>query len=105
MKRVPIKSTPTKRKRDFDAAYASLLPGVLARGCEFPIYANPCLPPNEVAPEWRTCYGRLVGHPAKGRQARDANDYVLCLCDKHHRFVHANPRWARSVGLMLSRTS
>lgn len=108
MKRVPIKSTPSKRKRDFDAEYAAVLPSVLARGCQFASYALPSDPnANVIFPKDWACQGRLRGHHAKGRTARDANEpwNLRCLCDYHHVLVHAHPRWAREVGLMLSRTS
>lgn len=95
MKRTQISRRPSKAKRDFDAEYAQLLPDLLARGCQFATYANVKTP----------CEGRLVGHHAKGRRAADANDYLICLCSEHHTFVHANPRWSREVGLMISRVA
>ena len=96
MKRTAISRAPSARKKAFDAEYASLLPAVLARGCEFEAYINDAD---------LTHSGRLVGHHAKGRQVADANEHLICLCDKHHKFVHAHPLWARSTGLMISRTS
>jgi hypothetical protein len=107
LRRVPIKSTPSRRKRAFDAEYAAVLPSVLARGCEFRSYLFRSTP---IPPEkgyTLACQGRFRGHHAKGRRARDANDpeNLRCLCDGHHDYVHDHPRWAREVGLMLSRTS
>jgi len=95
MKRTAISRAPSARKKAFDAEYASLLPGVLARGCEFGKYIDDTV----------SCQGRLVGHHAKGRKVRDANEHLICLCDWHHKFVHAHPAWARTNGLMLTRTS
>ena len=38
--------------------------------------------------------------------AQPAEDPLAALnCDFHHRYVHANPRWSREVGLMLSRVA
>lgn len=106
MKRTAISRRPSKAKRDFDAEYAAVLPSVLARGCEFTHYA---LRPEEPGPGlgYYTCRGGRRGHHAKGRRAKDANDpaNLRCLCDFHHEYVHAHPRWAREVGLMLSRIS
>lgn len=101
MKRTPITRRPSKAKQRFDAEYAAVLPSVLARGCEFQVYID------EPNGHYEVCVGRLVGHHAKGRRAKDANDprNLRCLCDHHHTYVHAHPRWARDVGLMLSRIS
>ncbi|HVE28308.1 MAG TPA: hypothetical protein VNC22_23030 [Sporichthya sp.] len=109
MERVPIKSTPTRRKRIFDEMYARILPSVLARGCEFEVHAWGNLVPVPYA-EIRDCRGRLVGHHARGRNLNHpeiSNDpaNLRCLCDRHHKFVHDHPRWAREVGLMLTRHS
>lgn len=104
MKRTPISRRPSARKQAFDAEYAALLPGVLKRGCEFSSHASADHFPGWAWPGWRICDGRRVGHHAKGRRVRDANDHVICLCDKHHKIVHDHPEWARRVGLMLSRT-
>lgn len=107
MKRSPITRRPSKAKRDFDAEYARELPRVLARGCEFHRYAAEH--GLGLAGEWPplTCRGRLIGHHAQGRRVADANapEKLRCLCDGHHQFVHAHPRWSREVGLMLSRTA
>jgi hypothetical protein len=94
MKRTAISRKPSARKKAFDAEYAKLLPEVLARGCEFGAHVDDTV----------TCEGRLVGHHAKGRRVADANDYLICLCTKHHDFVHSHPQWARTNGLMLTRT-
>lgn len=103
MKPTGISSRPSKAKRDFDAEYAAILPSVLARGCEFAAYVS-LMPSGRVL---HACSGRLLGHHAKGRRAADANDptHLRCLCQSHHDYVHANPRWSREVGLMLSRIS
>lgn len=121
MKRTPISSRPSKRKQAFDAEYAKVLPEVLGRGCEFVTYVlafqRSLTGPLEI---WdggfcfvdsdgsiEACSGPLIGHHAKGRRSVDANDpfNLRCLCDKHHRYVHANSRWSREVGLMISRIS
>ena len=103
MKRTQMSRRPSKAKRDFDAEYAAVLPSVLARGCEFERYGS------RTSPAWNCtpCSGRLVGHHAKGRRSLDANSplNLRCLCDAHHRYVHANGRWSREVGLMLSRVA
>ena len=109
MKRTQISRRPSKRKQAFDAEYAKVLPEVLARGCEFGtfVFRVAAASLGVVAPEDQACSGRLRGHHAVGRQARDANDpaNLRCLCDRHHRFVHDHPAWAREVGLMVSRIS
>jgi hypothetical protein len=111
MKRTAISSRPSKAKRDFDAEYAKVLPTVLARGCQFKIYVLAAEHYAAIMPVLSDaifqCDGRLLGHHAKGRRARDANllSNLRCLCTKHHDYVHAHPRWAREVGLMVSRTS
>ena len=107
MKRTAISRRPSKAKRDFDAEYAAVLPRVLVRGCQFRIYAS-ASENNFIVPEVDfQCSGRTLGHHAKGRRARDANELanLRCLCEKHHVYVHANSRWAREVGLMVSRIS
>lgn len=106
--RSAISRRPSKAKREFDAEYAAVLPSVLARGCEFGIYANPCMKPDWAPDDWRRCEGRLRGHHAKGRKVPDANEpqNLRCLCERHHvQMVHGHSRWAREVGLMLSRIS
>jgi hypothetical protein len=107
MKRTPLSRRPSQRKQAFDAEYAALLPCVLANGCQFAAYAIRGTLITNQTPKgpFPPCSGRLVGHHAKGRKAVDANDHLICLCSEHHTFVHANPRWAREVSLMLSRTS
>jgi hypothetical protein len=107
MKRTQMSRRPSKAKREFDAEYAAVLPSVLARGCEFTIYANPCMRPNWAADDWRGCVGPLRGHHAIGRDRAFANDpeNLRCLCDLHHLMVHSHPRWSREVGLMLSRVA
>lgn len=107
MQRVPIKSTPTRRKRIFDAMYARILPSVLARDCEFETYAWGSTLPTPFE-EIKDCQGRLRGHHARGRdlnhpEISNAPENLRCLCERHHTYVHAHPRWARAVGLMLSR--
>lgn len=105
MKRSEISRRPSKAKQAFDAEYAAVLPSVLARGCEFWAYANASEAEFVLAP--LMCEGRQVGHHAAGRKVADANDpmNLRCLCDGHHRYVHAHSRWSREVGLMLSRIS
>jgi hypothetical protein len=108
MRKVPIKSTPSKRKRDFDAVYASILPSILARGCEFKVYATNAEDIFIVPEPDFQCSGRIRGHHAKGRNLKtpwesNAPENLRCLCDHHHTYVHAHPRWARQVGLMISR--
>ncbi len=105
MKRTQLSRRPSKAKRDFDAEYAAVLPSVLARGCEFEKYGFR-VDMDLTLEEWE-CGGRDLGHHAKGRRAKDANapENLRCLCDKHHRYVHANGRWSREVGLMLSRVA
>jgi hypothetical protein len=98
MKRTQMSRRPSKAKRDFDAEYAAVLPGILSHGCQFERYSQGHFP-------HAGCSGRLVGHHLKGRRVANANDYVLCLCDYHHTIVHQNPRWSREVGLMLSRVA
>jgi hypothetical protein len=104
VRKTAISSKPSKAKREFDAIYAAVLPSVLARGCEFETYSQGRFP-------HAGCSGRLVGHHAMGRDLRHpeiSNDprNLRCLCDYHHHgVVHANPRWSREVGLMLSRIS
>lgn len=108
MKRTAITRRPSKRKQAFDAEYAKVLPEVLARGCEFATYALPSDPNLNVIHPWDwACEGRQLGHHAKGRRVADANDpaNLRCLCDKHHRFVHAHGDWSRAVGLMISRVA
>lgn len=107
LRRTEFKRKPSKRKQAFDAEYAALLPGVLKRGCEFRDYTAIIFdyPEPAWAPTgWRICDGRRVGHHAKGRRVADANDHLICLCDKHHKMVHDHPQWAREVRLMLTRT-
>jgi hypothetical protein len=109
VRRTAITRRPSKAKRDFDAEYAAMLPEVLARGCEFTLYvmAASMVAGEVVLDGVPPCSQRDVGHHAKGRRARDANDpkNLICLCTAHHDYVHAHPRWARSVDLMLSRIS
>lgn len=107
MKRTQISRRPSKKKRAFDAEYAEALPEVLARGCEFETYLVEASAWLYSEDNPMVCNGRLVGHHARGRRARDANDpeNLRCLCRKHHEYVHAHPRWAMEVGLMVSRIS
>ena len=113
MKRTQISRRPTQHKLEFDADYAAVLPSVLLRGCEFVKYVivakvfidqEPDCIPKGYNP---VCSGPLRGHHARGRRVKDANDpeNLRCLCDQHHAFVHANPRWSREVGLMISRVA
>lgn len=108
MKRTQISRRPSKRKQAFDAEYAKVLPSVLARGCEFETYWRVSPPGISVNMTIDlACDGPPRGHHAKGRSVAEANHpaNLRCLCDKHHRYVHANSRWAREVGLMISRIS
>jgi len=107
VRRTALSSRPSKAKRDFDAEYAAVLPSVLIRGCQFKIYAMASTNDLVIPEADFQCAGRTLGHHAKGRRARDANDLanLRCLCTKHHDYVHAHPRWAREVGLMVSRIS
>lgn len=107
MRRTQISRRPSKRKQAFDAEYAKVLPGVLARGCEFDAYYDDSYAKPYGPYDLMRCRGPLRGHHAAGRQVRDANDpeNLRCLCDQHHIVVHANPSWAREVGLMVSRIS
>lgn len=76
-----------KRRRD-QAELDKARPFVVARGCEYPLI-DPCA-------------GPMVVHHWRRRSQGGSNDLtnLVCLCDKHHKWVHDNPRAAQDLGLL-----
>lgn len=67
---------------------------VTARGCQGPLMGAP-LP----------CAGPLDPHEPRGGSERNLTwldvEQVICLCRRHHDWVHAHPRAAYALGLLI----
>lgn len=92
MKRTAISPISDKRKR-FLKELEAIRPEILARGCEYAKNGGTATP----------CRGILVVHHKGGRWRKDSNapHMLACLCDGHHRHVHAHPEWARRSGYLV----
>jgi 5-methylcytosine-specific restriction endonuclease McrA len=91
VKRTPIKRISDKRRKA-NAELDALRPEILARGCEYARNGGGLVP----------CRGALVAHHVLPRShgGKHTRENLMCLCDGHHKHVHAHPEWARRAGYL-----
>lgn len=92
MKRTPMRQISDKRKA-YNKELDALRPEILQRGCEYAKNGGTATP----------CRGPLVAHHTLPRShgGKNTRSNLMCLCDAHHRHVHAHPEWARSAGYLV----
>ena len=79
-------------------------PEVLARGCEFRTYLEEFPHIGAALPEYVpiTCAGALHAHHAvrKSQGGTNRGSNLICLCRRHHDWVHGQPEASFEMGLL-----
>ena len=81
----------SEKRRRYASELNMIRPKIIAKGCQ-------------MRPEDQegVCNGALTAHHVLRRSQGGGNEEtnLLCLCRRHHEFVHANPQWSKEKGYL-----